>query len=146
MENGIYVCTNKVPRYGEAYPRECPSQYRERGDADKLNGQVWFREYMILEVGWTVTNRNRYPYELTVPPHGDRLSHTPFPQAVIPQCNPQKRRPSQAVRVNEPESGTQETKVIVDRFVGEVGYDGVGERGEHVEAKYECCQYPEGAV
>jgi len=105
LENGVYVCTYKVPGYYEAHPRECPPQYRERSDTDKLYGQVWSCKCIILEIGWAATNRDRYPHELTVPPGGDRLNHTPFPQPIIPQRDPQKRRPSKAVGVNERESG-----------------------------------------
>ena len=139
LENRIHVCTEKVPGYGEANPREHPSQYRGRGNTDELNGQVRSRKCVRLGVGWAVTNRDRYPYELTIPPHGDCLNHTPFPQPIISQGNPQKSRPSKTINVHEPESGAQEAKVIVDRFVGEVGYDGVRERGENVEGEYECC-------
>jgi hypothetical protein len=85
------------------------------------------------------TDRDRYPYELTIPPHSDRLNHTPFPQPIIPQRDPQERRPCQTINVNERESGAQQAEVVVDRFVGEVGYDGVSERGKHVEAEYESC-------
>ena len=100
----------------------------------------------MVEIGRTATNRHWYPNELPISPHGDRLDHTPFPQSIIPQRNPQKCWPSNAVSVNEPKSGTQKAEVIVDRFVGEVGYDGVCEGGKNVEAEYKSCQCPKWTV
>lgn len=85
------------------------------------------------------TDRHRYPDELPVPPHGDRLDHAPFSQPVIPQRNPQQCWPPQTISINKRKSGAQEAKVVVDWFIGEVGYDGVGEGGENVETEYESC-------
>lgn len=100
----------------------------------------------MFEIGRTTTNRDWYPNELPIPPHSDRLNDTPFPQSVVPQRNPQKRRPPEAVNVNERESGAQKAEVVVDRFIGEVGDDGVSEGGKNVEAEYESCEGPEGTV
>ena len=65
--------------------------------------ESWSRKSGIPEVEWTATNRDRCPYDLTVPPHSDRLNHAPFPQPIIPQRDPQEREQSQAVNVNERE-------------------------------------------
>ena len=46
LENRVYVCTEEVPRYDEAHPRERPSQYRGRSDTDELGGQVRSNECM----------------------------------------------------------------------------------------------------
>ena len=105
LENGIRVCADKVSGYCEAHPCECPPQYCEWSDTNQLNGQVRSCKCIVLEIRWAATNRDRYPYELTIPPHRDRLNHTPFSEPIISQRNPQKCRPSQAVNVNERESG-----------------------------------------
>ena len=39
LENGIHVCANKVPRDYKPHSCECPPQYCEWGDADKLDGR-----------------------------------------------------------------------------------------------------------
>ena len=139
MEDGVYVCTNKVPRYHEANPRECPPQYCGRSDTDELVNRGRSTEYATGCFGLTGTNRDRYPDELSVPPHGNGLGHTPFSQPIVPQCNPNKRWPSQTINIDKRKSGAKQAEVIVDRFVGEVGNNGVGERGKNVEAEYEGC-------
>ena len=90
------------------------------------------------------TNRDLYPYELT--PARRLLQSHYVPQPTTSQRNPRKRRLSQTVSINERESGAQEAKIIVDRFVGKVGHDGVGERGENVEGEDEGCQRPKRTV
>ena len=88
LEDRIYICAEEVPRYDKTHPRECPPQYRGRGDTYELNGRVRSSKRMMLEIGWAATNRDWYPNKLAIPPHGDRLNHTPFPQPIISQRNP----------------------------------------------------------
>ena len=52
LQDGVHVCTNKVPRYGEAHPSECPPQHRERGNTDQLNSRVRSRKSRIQHIEW----------------------------------------------------------------------------------------------
>ena len=49
--------------------------------------------------------------------------------------NPQICGPSYTVSINERETGAQQAKTTVDRFVGEVWHDGVRERRENVDGE-----------
>ena len=84
-------------------------------------------------------NRDWYPDKLSVPPHSNRLDHTPFSQSVISQRDPYQCWPPQTIDINEREGGAQKAEIVVDWFVREVGHDRVSEGGENVEAEYEGC-------
>ena len=60
------------------------------------------------------TYRDRYPYELAVSPHCNRLDNAPFPHSHISQCEPQEYGYADSVGVDEAHSGGEQTKVVLE--------------------------------
>jgi hypothetical protein len=64
LQDRVNVCPNKTQDTARPTPASTHPNTK-RSNAHGLNSRVRSRKSRISEVGWTATNRNRYPYELT---------------------------------------------------------------------------------
>ena len=92
-------------------------------------------------------HRHRDPDEHGVAPHRHDFGHGPvLADAKVAKDGPEHHGHADAVRIHEPDGRAQQRKVILDLVRGQVGDDGVCERGGDKEGEDERGERPEGAV
>jgi hypothetical protein len=96
----------------------------------------------------STTHRDRYPDELAVPPHRQRLHDTPLSDAEVSQREPEQDGQQQSVCVYERHGDAQQLEVVVvwGPVSGEVLCDGGPEGGGEEEGEDEGGECPEGTV